>query len=91
MIKKWKIDKNAKANEMRHVIRIQNKRLREDLSKKTNFRIRHKPVDENKIERFKREHAVLASPKSGRIYLPKYLMLSKRYKKRHPFGYIVEF
>ncbi|KAL8718516.1 MAG: hypothetical protein Q9225_004365 [Loekoesia sp. 1 TL-2023] len=51
-IKEWKFDKKVKTKEMKHLIRIRNKRL----PKETNFRVRGKLVNAAKIERFERTH-----------------------------------
>ena len=50
---------------MQHIIKIQNRRRLEDPGKETKFRIRQRPVEEAKIDRFKREHRELSTPSSS--------------------------
>ena len=66
-MKKWGIEKKAKTSEMQHIIKIQNRRRLEDPGKETKFRIRQRPVEEAKIDRFKREHRELSTPSSSKF------------------------
>ena len=67
MIKKWKLDKKAKGHEMAHIIKIQKERLQLDPPKRTAFEIRGRPVDDSKIERYKREHDQISTPSSRKV------------------------
>ncbi|MCJ1332690.1 retrotransposon-like protein 1 [Thelotrema lepadinum] len=58
MIKNWKINKKAKGSEMQHIVKIQRRRQQENPPKQTVFRIRHKPQEAAKIERYAREHNI---------------------------------
>ena len=66
MINKWKLDKKVKRSEMKHIVKIRNRRLQEDPNKRTMFRLRHMPVEEPKILRFERDHASASVPSSGK-------------------------
>ena len=56
----WKLDKNVKSKEMQHVIRIQNEERRENPAKRSDYYIRGHLIMPSKIDRFKREHSVVA-------------------------------
>jgi hypothetical protein len=54
-IRKWGLNKNIQQDEMEAMIRKRQERESES-NKKTAFRIRGRPVDEEKIERYMRDH-----------------------------------
>ncbi|KAL8748759.1 MAG: hypothetical protein Q9184_007103 [Pyrenodesmia sp. 2 TL-2023] len=60
-IKVWDFDKKIKTQEMKHIVRVDNKRL----PKKTSFTVRKQPVSRFKIERFKKGHAAFPEPPSS--------------------------
>jgi hypothetical protein len=49
--KRWNFEKNIKTDEMKAIIRIR-KRRRDDEDKDTQFRLRQRPVPQEKIDRF---------------------------------------
>ncbi|KAL8859003.1 MAG: hypothetical protein Q9178_004484 [Gyalolechia marmorata] len=59
-IKAWDFDKKIKTQEMKHIVRIDKKRL----PKKTSFTVRKQPVNRFKIERFKKGRPSLPEPPS---------------------------
>ncbi|KAL8922659.1 MAG: hypothetical protein Q9172_003474 [Xanthocarpia lactea] len=59
-IRAWDFDKKIKTQEMKHILRIDKKRL----PKKTSFTVRKQPVNRFKIERFKKGHPALPEPPS---------------------------
>ncbi|KAL8927499.1 MAG: hypothetical protein Q9208_002304 [Pyrenodesmia sp. 3 TL-2023] len=59
-IKAWDLDKKIKTQEMKHIVRIDKKRL----PKKTSFTVRKQPVSRFKIERFKKGHPAIPEPSS---------------------------
>ncbi|KAL8904025.1 MAG: hypothetical protein Q9207_003543 [Kuettlingeria erythrocarpa] len=59
-IKAWGFDKKIKTHEMKHIVRIDKKRL----PKKTSFTVRKQPVNRFKIERFKKGRPTLPEPPS---------------------------
>ena len=56
-IKKWKLKKNIQPNEMMGMIRKQKEREAGE-GKETAFNLRGRPVDQSKIERYKRDHGI---------------------------------
>ncbi|KAL8652877.1 MAG: hypothetical protein Q9210_002433 [Variospora velana] len=59
-IKVWGFDKKVKTQEMKHIVRIDKKRL----PKKTSFTVRKQPVSRIKIERFMKGHSSFPEPPS---------------------------
>ena len=57
-IGEWRIGKNVKDNEMRAIIRKEQKRKMEDPPKESVFRVRKQHVNPHKIARFKRSKGV---------------------------------
>lgn len=54
----WGLAKNIKSKDMRPIVRKDMKRRAEDPSKKTNYRLRRRPVPPERIERYKKMRAI---------------------------------
>ena len=58
IIKTWGFEKNIPQSDMRAIIRKEQKRRAHNGSKASTFRLRHRPVPDQKIERYKRTHDI---------------------------------
>lgn len=58
--KRWNFEKNVKADKMKAIIRIR-KRRRDDEDKDTQFRLRQRPVPQEKINRFVKRQKTLTA------------------------------
>ena len=58
MIAKWGVGKNVKDNEMRAIIRKEQQRKMEHPPKDSIFRVRKRPLEPQKIARFRRDKNV---------------------------------
>ena len=57
-LKEWGLEKNIKDKDMRAIVRKDLKRKADDSFKATIFRLRKRPVPPQRIERYKRRHAI---------------------------------
>ena len=70
-ITEWKFGKKVKAREMQHILRKENQQRKIDPEKRSDYFVRGRIVDPDKVERFKRDHprASMVFPESGKAPL----------------------